>query len=166
MAAPASAETAEIIRRFYDAFARRDAEAMVACYHRDVTFTDPAFGRLDSRRARGMWRMLLGRAADLAVTHADVRASDDGRTGAAHWEARYTFGATGRKVHNVIEARFVFRDGLIAEHVDTFDVWRWSRQAIGPAGLLLGWAPFFRAKLQSQARAQLDKWLEKNPHSL
>lgn len=30
--------------RFYEAFARRDAAGMAACYHRLATFEDPAFG--------------------------------------------------------------------------------------------------------------------------
>jgi hypothetical protein len=51
--------------------------------------------------------------------------------------ARYTF-ATGRVVHNVIEARFALRDGLIVQHVDSFGFWRWSRQALGPLGLARG----------------------------
>ena len=35
-----------LITRFYQAFQRLDAEAMVACYSPDVVFSDPAFGTL------------------------------------------------------------------------------------------------------------------------
>ena len=41
--------------------------------------------------------------------------------GSAHWEADYTFSATKRKVHNVVDARFELRDGLIVKHTDVFD---------------------------------------------
>ena len=37
----------------------------------------------------------------------------DDRGGSAHWEAWYTFSATGRKVHNVVEANFEFADGRV-----------------------------------------------------
>ena len=53
---------------------------------------------------------------NLEVTFRDVRA-DDVR-GSAHWEARYTFTLTGLPVHNVIEAAFTFKDGLILQGVN------------------------------------------------
>lgn len=64
-----------------------------------------------------MWRMLCTRAQDLEVEWKDVDADDnDGR---AHWEARYTFTLTGRRAHNIIEARFHFTDGKIRAHCAT-----------------------------------------------
>lgn len=148
---------AALIERFYSAFARRDGEAMAACYHPDVRFSDPVFPELRGAKAGGMWRMLTERGADLRVEHSAVTADDT--TGSAHWEAWYTFSTTGRPVHNVIDARFTFRDGLIVEHVDTFDFWRWSRQALGVAGLLLGWTPLLRNKVRGTAGGQLDRYM-------
>ena len=72
--------------------------------------------------------------------------------------ATYTFSGSGRKVVNRIDARFTFRDGLIATHVDTFDLWRWASQALGPVSLLLGWTPFLRAKIRAQAAQSLAKF--------
>jgi hypothetical protein len=83
--------------------------------------------------------MLTARAEDLSVELAGHSA--EGETGEARWIARYTFTATGRPVTNDVRARFRFRDGLIAEHVDTFSFWRWARQALGPAGIVLGLPP-------------------------
>ncbi len=148
---------AQLIDRFYRAFAARDADGMAACYSADIVFEDPAFGELHGDEARGMWRMLCARAKDLQLAHSDVVA-DEAR-GHAHWEAIYTFSQTGRRVHNRIDADFVFRDGLIAEHRDRFDFWAWSRQALGLPGALLGWTPFLRAKVRTQARAGLRKFL-------
>ena len=79
--------------------------------------------------------------------------------GSAHWEARYTFSVTGRTVHNVIDSRFTFRDGLIVTHTDTFDLWRWSRMAIGPKAVLLGWTPFVQKAIRSEARRGFDGWM-------
>ncbi|CAE6824487.1 hypothetical protein R69619_06267 [Paraburkholderia nemoris] len=144
----------ELIARFYTAFQQRDAETMAACYADDVVFSDPAFGELRGEEARDMWRMLVSRAQDFSLTFDGVEA--DALNGRAHWVARYTFSQTGRTVVNSIDARFVFRDGRIVEHRDTFDLWRWARQALGFKGLLLGWTPFVQGAIRAQARKGLD----------
>ncbi|MDF3934043.1 nuclear transport factor 2 family protein [Pseudomonas citronellolis] len=144
---------AELIDRFYQAFQRRDGDAMAACYAPRVRFHDPAFGELNGRDAGDMWRMLTRRAADLSLEFDQVWA--DEREGGAHWVARYTFSQTGRVVVNRIQARFVFADGLIVAHDDSFDFWRWARQALGVPGLLLGWAPPLRAAIRRKARQGL-----------
>ena len=138
-----------LINRFYQAFQRLDAEAMAACYTDDVVFSDPAFGELRGRDAGDMWRMLTTRAKDFSLTFDSVRS--DERGGSAHWVATYLFSATGNTVVNDIQARFVFRDGKISEHHDSFDLWRWSRQALGTKGLLLGWTPIVKNAVQAQA---------------
>ena len=148
-----------LIRRFYEAFARGDGAAMAACYAPDVHFSDPVFTDLRGARGGAMWKMLTGRAADLKVEASDFRADD--RAGSAHWEAWYTFSATGRAVHNVIEARFEFRDGLIVRHADTFDFWRWTRMALGLPGVLLGWSPIVQNKVRGQAAKGLDAFVAK-----
>lgn len=143
------AASAEVATRFYEAFARRDATGMAACYHPDATFEDPAFGPLDREGACAMWAMLLGRAADLAVTHRV--AEETGPEVTVHWEARYTFSRTGRPVLNRITAHLTVEGGLIRSHRDQFDFWTWARQAFGFTGLLLGWAPGFQAKVRAEA---------------
>jgi ketosteroid isomerase-like protein len=146
-----------LIHRFYACFQARDAGGMQACYHPEVTFRDPAFGELDATRAVAMWQMLCARAADLDVQCSDVRA--DGVEGSAHWTALYTFSQTGRRVHNRIDARFAFRDGLIVRHEDSFSFWRWSRQALGPVGLLLGWTPLLRSRVSATANRGLARYM-------
>jgi len=150
---------AELLTRFYTAFSARDADGMAACYHSEVQFSDPAFPDLKGWRAAAMWRMLCERGKDLELTFSDVDANDT--TGNAKWEAKYTFGATGRKVHNRISASFEFKDGLISKHTDDFDFHTWAKQAIGPMGLMLGWTGFMKNKVQSTAGDGLDKFIEK-----
>lgn len=150
-----SASNAETIHRLYVALGQRDGEAMAACYTPDATFEDPAFS-LRGEAVGDMWRMLCTRGKDLTVEASGIDA--DASTGRAHWVATYTFSGSGRKVVNRIDARFTFRDGLIATHVDTFDLWRWASQALGPVGLLLGWTPFLRAKIRGQAAQSLAKF--------
>lgn len=149
---------AQLLTDFYSAFQRRDADAMAACYHPEAEFSDAVFVGLRHGGVTSMWRMLCERGKDLRLEFRDIQA--DERTGRAHWEAYYTFSATGRKVHNIIDAEFEFRDGKILRHRDRFDFHRWSRQALGPTGLLLGWTPFLRNKVQGTARGSLEKFMQ------
>jgi ketosteroid isomerase-like protein len=151
---------AELVTKFYEAFGRRDAEGMVACYAPDVVFSDPVFPNLRGAEAGAMWRMLCERGKDLRVEASGIDADD--REGRAHWDAYYTFSATGKKVHNVIDARFEFRDGRIARHTDTFDLTRWAGMALGLKGKLLGWAPPVQNAIRKQADAGLRAWMKKN----
>ena len=145
-----------VIDRLYAALDATDGEAMAACYTPDATFEDPAFGRLEGAEVGAMWRMLCSQARDLSAGVDEVQADDD--EGSARWHATYTFSATGRRVVNRIEARYRFRDGLIAEHRDRFSIWRWSRQALGPAAIVLGSNPLGAALIRRRARGQLAAW--------
>jgi ketosteroid isomerase-like protein len=147
----------ELIERFYTAFDRRDGDAMAACYGPDARFRDPVFGELTAAEAGAMWRMLTARADDLRVELAEHDADDS--TGSAHWLADYTFTQTGRAVHNDVQARFRFADGLIAEHDDSFGFHAWARQALGTSGLLLGWTPVVQGPVRRRARAGLDEFM-------
>ena len=148
----------ELITRFYTAFNAKDADTMAASYADEAVFTDPAFGRLTSHEARAMWRMLLGRASDLRAEFSDVHADDE--HGSAHWEAYYTFNA--RSVHNVIDADFEFKDGLITRHEDSFDWPRWASQALGLPGKLLGRTSFLHHAANKKARGQLEAYMAKH----
>lgn len=142
----------ELISRLYVALDRKDGESMARCYHPQARFRDPVF-TLEGEAVGDMWRMLTARASDLRAEAHDVVADAD--SGSCRWEARYTFSGTGRAVHNRIQARFRFREGLIVEHLDQFDLWRWAAQALGPVGKLLGWSPMVRNKIRRQAAANL-----------
>lgn len=151
---------AELMTRFYTAFAERDAETMASCYHPEARFSDPVFPELTGDEPGWMWRMLCARGKDLEVRFSDVQADDTG--GSAHWDADYTFSTTGRMVNNRIDAVFTFEDGLIKTHTDTFDFYAWSRMALGVPGLLLGWTPILRNKVRGTAAGQLQKYMAKH----
>lgn len=146
----------QLIERFYAALDAHDAAPMVAAYRDDATFSDPVFPALDAAGVCAMWSMFCAPGADLRVVASGIEANDT--EGRAHWVARYTFSATKRHVENRIDARFTFKDGLIATHVDTFDFWRWSRQALGAPGVLLGWSPLVRNKVRGLAGSALRKF--------
>jgi ketosteroid isomerase-like protein len=142
----------ELIQRFYAAFDRRDGDAMAACYAPDAHFSDPVFPDLRGSEPGAMWRMLTSQARELRVELLEHDA------GSARWRAHYVFTQTGRPVVNDVRATFRFADGLIAEHTDTFSFWRWSRQALGPPGVLIGWTPFLREPVRRRAAANLERF--------
>ncbi|AWV88907.1 nuclear transport factor 2 family protein [Bradymonas sediminis] len=148
-----------LLRNFYEAFARGDADAMAASYHDQASFSDPVFPGLDAPQVRAMWKMLTSQATDLKLEFSQITADEQG--GSAHWDAYYTFSVSGNMVHNSIDATFEFRDGLIYRHVDTFGFWRWSKQALGVPGLLMGWSPMLRGVVRKQAAKSLAKWQAK-----
>lgn len=153
----------EPIITFYSAFKNLDAESMVACYHDDIVFEDPAFGVLKGDHAKNMWRMLIAsqKGKDFKVTYSNISSND--HKGNAKWEAQYVFSKTGRPVHNKITAHFEFKDGKILKHTDTFNLHTWSKQAFGFKGLLFGGTSFFKKKLNQQTNEMLDTFEAKLP---
>jgi ketosteroid isomerase-like protein len=151
----------QLIEKFYTSFQKKDYAGMIACYHPQIEFSDPVFASLRGKQAGAMWHMLCERGKDLELQFSDVQARGD--TGWAHWEATYSFSGSGRKVHNIIDATFLFSDGKIIKHRDAFDFWRWSRQALGTSGLLLGWSPILKSKVRETAMKGLYAFIEKHP---
>jgi ketosteroid isomerase-like protein len=151
----------KLIETFYTAFQNSDPAAMAACYHPEVEFSDPVFPYLKGKRACAMWAFLGQRKADPKDRWFNSIRADDTR-GSAHWEAKYKFPATGRPVHNRIDAEFEFQDGKIRRHTDRFDFWAWSRMAFGPAGLLLGWGPL-KGPVRKKIGKTLDEFIEAHP---
>lgn len=147
----------ELIAQFYQAFSQQDAVGMANCYHNDIQFQDPAFGKLKGKDVSKMWEMLIDRSkGNLKIEVYDIKANSD--SGSAKWIAKYNFSKTNRKVINTIQAHFEFQGGLIIKHTDHFDLWKWSRQAFGLKGFLLGWTRFMQQKIQEQARKSLDNY--------
>lgn len=146
----------QLIETFYRAFQALDADAMCACYADHIQFSDPVFTDLKGADAGNMWRMLCSRAQDFSLTFDGVEAND--QSGKAHWVATYVFSQTGRTIVNDIQASFVFENGKIVQHRDQFDLWKWSRQALGLKGLLLGWSGVVQNKIRQQAAYGLRKF--------
>jgi hypothetical protein len=152
-------ENEKALIKFYTAFANADATAMCECYHSDIQFRDPAFGLLKGNDVCDMWKMLIKKSkGEIKIEFSEVKATE--YIGSAQWIATYNFSQTNRKVVNVIKAQFQFKDGLIIKHTDDFDIWKWSKQALGIKGYLLGWTGFFQTKINEQALLSLKKYKE------
>lgn len=144
-----------LINTFYTCFEKADSEGMIRCYHDDIRFEDPAFGVLHGTDAKKMWRMLV--RPGIQITFSDVRSNT--ATGSVNWIAEYEFGQSKRHVINRIHAEFEFKDGKIIKHTDHFNFWKWSRQALGISGLLLGWTPWMQKKVRTKVLARLKAFV-------
>ncbi len=150
----------QVIQRFYTAFQKLDYTTMQNCYTDDAVFSDPVFGLLQGAEVKAMWEMLCKSAADFSLTFSDIQLLDEEYT-TCHWIATYTFSKTGRRVVNKIKAHMRIENGKITEHTDKFDLWKWSRQALGIPGLLLGWSNFIQGKVHRNAKKSLEKFMAK-----
>lgn len=150
----------EIVEKFYTAFKNGDAKTMGDCYHKEAIFNDPAFKNLSGKEASAMWAMLIERSkGKLEIDFHSVIADDT--LGQCTWEAQYEFSKTKNQVHNIIHATMEFKDGLIFKHTDKFNFWRWSSQALGTPGKLLGWTPFLKSKVSKMAMKSLRDYMSR-----
>lgn len=148
-------EHEQLIEEFYAGFANGVADTMISCYHSDIVFKDPVFGTLHGEDVADMWRMLLKNGQDsVRIEFSNIQA-DAGR-GSAYCIAEYTY--KGREVRNEIQSAFTFKNGLIVSQTDTFDVWKWSRQALGWQGTALGWSLIMKNTIQRKAISSLRKY--------
>ena len=107
-----------------------------------------------------MWEMLCRNAKDFSLTFSDIQLLDE-EYATCRWTAVYTFSKTGRRVTNNIKAHLRIQNGLITEHTDQFNFHRWSRQALGLPGLLLGWSGYLKNKVKANARKNLERFMNR-----
>ena len=149
----------QLISNFYTAFQKKDYKAMNACYSNDIVFYDPVFELLEHGLAKDMWEMLCKNAKDLELSFGNIKPLDHEYYN-CDWTATYTFSQTGRRVVNNVKAHMKINDGKIVEHSDAFSLHKWSTQALGFTGWLLGWNSFFQRKIKNKARRNLMKFVE------
>jgi ketosteroid isomerase-like protein len=148
-----------LIEKFFTAFKKLDYTAMNACYSDDVAFFDPMFDLLRGAEAKAMWQMLCTNAKNFSLTFDSIKNLEDGYY-TCNWCASYDFSKTGRRVVNQIKAHMKIENGLIIEHSDGWSLHKWSQQAMGFSGWLLGWAGFYRRKLKNGARRNLLNFIQ------
>lgn len=144
----------DVVNRYWDALGEGNGAAMAECYADDATFRDPIFD-LKGDRIGAMWRGLMDGKNDLIVETSPLTFENGVATGT--WTASYTFRATGRMVINRIDSTIVAKGGKIVAHEDQFPFWKWSRMALGPTGVLLGWTPMVKAKVRKMAAKRIRR---------
>lgn len=148
---------ANVVDKFYTAFARLDYKTMQSCYSADAVFSDPVFGILQGEEIKSMWEMLCKNVKDFSMTFHLVKPDGDYVT--YKWIAKYSFSKTGRKVVNNITAYIHVQNNLIVEHTDEFSFYHWSRQALGLPGLLFGWSSVIKNKVRKNAGKNLTTFI-------
>ncbi|SFH28745.1 nuclear transport factor 2 family protein [Pedobacter insulae] len=148
----------QLINHFYTCFKNRDFKGMQECYADNAIFNDAIFKNLNADEVKAMWEMLIVKGKDMSLAYQIISAVDNKVS--AHWDAHYTFSATGKKVVNRIDATFEIADGKIVKHTDDFSFFTWSRQALGLPGILLGWTSFLNKKISTQARRNLESFMQ------
>ncbi len=133
---------------------------MQDCYAEEATFSDAVFKNLNGNQVRAMWQMLIVKGKDLIVEFAAISATE--HIAKAHWDASYTFSATGKKVINRIDASFEIENGKIIKHTDNFSFYAWAKQALGLTGIFLGWTSFLNKKVSAQAMKNLESFMAAN----
>ena len=149
------------IQKFYTAFQQKDYSTMNSCYADDIPFNDPVFGLLRGKETKAMCQMLCTRAKDFSLQFENIT-TDDNEYYTCEWTAAYIFSKTNRRVVNKCKAYMRMQDGVIMEHSDGFNFYRWCRQALGLVGLILGWSGFMHKKVSNNAKRELMKFMEKN----
>lgn len=149
----------QLINQFYIAFQQKNYQAMQHSYADNATFNDSVFVNLDAQQVRAMWQMLIVRGGNLTLAFNNIK--EEGNKVTANWEAHYTFSATGKSVVNKINAEFEIQDGKIIKHTDTFDFYKWAKQAFGAGGFLLGWTNVFKEKVRQTAKKKLEDYIQK-----
>jgi ketosteroid isomerase-like protein len=143
----------ELIHTFYSAFQTKDYQTMQHCYSDEAYFTDPIFKKINSEQVRAMWKMFCLKSKDLSIEYKHVKCNE--YFGTAEWSAIYSFSKSGRQVTNHIKSHFIFENGKICKQVDTFNFYRWSRQALGLTGILFGWSSLLKNKIRYSAKQSL-----------
>jgi hypothetical protein len=154
---------AALLERLFTALDHHDHRAMAACYLPAAIFSDIAFELTGIQKIHSMWHMICD--GDIRATYRVIDADDvQGRVALVD---TYTFGASkdparpGRPVRNVVDSRFVFRQGLIAEHHDHCDPRAWASAAIGgPFGFMAGRIGWLR---RWKASGKLADFVRRHP---
>ena len=157
-------ENQNLISHFYSCFQNKDVKGMQDCYAEDAIFNDPVFNNLNADQTKAMWAMLIEKGKDLTLQFENVQANE--YSVSATWTATYTFSLTGNTVVNVIQADFTFKNGNIQTHTDRFSFYKWSSQALGVTGKLLGWTPMIKNKIRATAIRNLKAYMASSPQTL
>lgn len=149
-----SGPAVEVVRRFYQAFARSDFGTLEALYAPDVSWQDTIFSAEGREALMGIWRFELDPAAGGRITWEVLAASPPDERGNTAVQVRWrdVYRLLGQRIDNTIDATLVVdRGGRIVEHRESYSWSVWARQAFPWLGDLVD-APPVRAALKAALR--------------
>ena len=154
------------IRRYTDAWARHDGSALLSCYHRHASFSDPVHPDLRAEQVGWLLRFRLARTE--AMQTDTVWLAGDERKSQMLWRVRWRprgAASRGRTRSLRVLSTFSFWEDEIVRQVDEFSTWAYLRQVHGLTGLALGWLPGRLAGEQARAALALDRFIDGQPRA-
>lgn len=158
-ASSSAGSSVPVVDRFFEALRRADDAVINACYHPQISYSDPLFEDLRGARVALRWRLLLREAQSFSLEHELVFA--DERKVQVQWTVDYAL--KGKKIRLPILSTLAIWDNLIVRQVDEYEFWQYSRQAQGFAGLLLGGIEPFQQLVKRRARSDLERFATAAP---
>jgi len=126
---------AVLLLKFFKAVQTQDVKAIGECYHNDIEYYEPAYGKMTGPRALGYWSFFFSQVKEMQCEYDGLKINGD--KGTLHIEEWYTWSATGHAVHNLVDCEFDFKDGKIFRHIDNYNLNAWAFQSLGAK--YLGW---------------------------
>lgn len=150
---PLSQTASAVVNRFFESYQRSDWQSMARCYHDKASFSDPIYPDLREENIVYLWFSRLSKHQSIDLQYRVVFA--DERKAQVEWTAISPFNGKAVKIEGL--STFALWDETIVRHVDEFSFVKWSRQAQGLKGWLLGGSRFYQARVQRSARSQLEQ---------
>jgi len=143
-AGEAHSEAADFVRRFEEAWARSDPDALVALFTDEARLVQPMMPTtVGKAAARAAFARLLGMVPDLhAIVHRWGAGDEEGVV-FIEFTLAGTFG--GRELSWPAVDRFVLRDGLVVERASYFDA---ARLGLEMATRPRGWRSMIAARMR------------------
>ena len=144
------------IHRFFTAYQNKEYTTMQNCYSKDAVYNSPIYGLINAEHVKAMWEMICKTNEEESLHFEKIELLDHEYT-TCDWSLAYYY--TNRRINNKIKSYLRLENGLIIEHTDAFDLYKWSRMAFGLTGLLIGWSKFFQKKIQKSTRNKLSEFI-------
>jgi len=137
-----AAQSAALVRRYYDAFNRGDTDAMLACLSDNVVHDVNQGMRRSGKGAFGAFCAHMTKCYREELRDMTIMVSDDGRRAAAEFNVEGTYlhtddgmpPATGQTYSLPAGTFFAIDDGLITRITTYYNLTDWLVQVSGDAG--------------------------------
>ena len=144
------------IHRFFTAYQNKEYTTMQNCYSEDAVYNNPIYGLNDTEHVKAMWEMICKTNKEESLHFENIELLDH-EYATCDWSLVYYY--TNRRINNKIKSYLRLENGLIIEHTDAFDLYKWTRMAFGLTGSLIGWSNFFQKRIQKSTRKKLSEFI-------
>jgi hypothetical protein len=149
------------IETYFDAFSKGDYRTMRSLCDPKITFNDPVYTSLQGKSVFALHHFMAERRICPTITIRSI--SEKGNRVKVKWTNEYEYATY--KTHISIDVRsiFHFEHTSIISQTDQYNLWKWSKMALGFTGTYLGWTPMFRSTLRRSSQQSLATFIQKHP---